>query len=144
MCRPSSSPQDDGKDAMGILASINLPIWYHKVRAGVDEARLKEMQARAAYARQEDSVIFEVQDAYVNLESLFEQWRLYRDTLIPQAIQSRDSSEAAYETGKLTFLELLDSERFLLTVRYGYAKARSEYWVALARMERALGVRFPG
>jgi outer membrane protein TolC len=137
-------PEDDGKDAMGILASINLPIWHHKVRAGVDEARLKEMQARAAYARQEDSVIFEVQDAYVNVESLSEQWRLYEDTLMPQAMQSRDSSEAAYETGKLTFLELLDSERFLLAVRYGYAKVKSEYWIALARMERALGVRFPG
>jgi len=123
---------------------INLPIWPHKVRAGVDEARLREMQARAAYARQEDSVLFEVQDAYINLESLREQWRLYQDTLIPQAEQSRDSSEAAYKTGKLTFLELLDSERFLLNVRYGYAKVKSEYLTALAGMERALGVRFPG
>jgi outer membrane protein TolC len=137
-------PEDDGKDAVGILASINLPIWPHKIRAGVDEARLKEMQARAAYARQEDSVLFEVQDAYISLESLREQWRLYQDTLIPQAEQSRDSSEAAYKTGKLTFLELLDSERFLLNVRYGYAKVKSEYLTALAGMERALGVRFPG
>ena len=137
-------PEDDGKDAVGILASINLPIWPHKVRAGVDEARLMEMRARAAYARQEDLVIYEVQDAYVNLESLVEQWRLYRDLLVPQAKQSLESSEAAYKTGKLTFLELLDSERFLLNVRYGYAKVRSEYLIALARMERALGVRFPG
>jgi outer membrane protein TolC len=136
-------PEDDGKDSIGILASINLPIWYHKVRAGVDEARLKEMQARAAYARQQDSVLFEVQDAYIRLESLTEQWRLYEETLIPQAEQSRDSSEAAYKTGRLTFLELLDSERFLLNVRYGYAKVKSEYLEALAGMERALGVRFP-
>jgi outer membrane protein TolC len=137
-------PEDDGKDAVGILASINLPIWHQKVRAGVEEARQKEIQARAAYAREEDRVIYEVQDAYVNLESLLEQWRLYQDTLVPQAKQSRDSSEAAYETGKLTFLELLDSERVLLNVRYGYAKVRSEYLIALARMERALGVPFPG
>ena len=137
-------PEDDGKDAVGILASINLPIWPHKIRAGVDEARLREMQARAAYARQEDRVLFEVQDAYINLESLREQRRLYQDTLIPQAEQSRDSSEAAYKTGKITFLELLDSERFLLNVRYGYAKVKSEYLTALAGMERALGVRFPG
>jgi len=136
-------PEDDGKDAVGILASINLPIWPYKVRAGVDEARLREMEARAAYARQEDLVIYEVQDAYVNLESLLEQWRLYRDILLSQAKQSLESSEAAYKTGKLTFLELLDSERFLLNVRYGYAKVRSEYLIALARMERALGVRFP-
>ncbi len=136
-------PEDDGKDAIGVLASINLPIWVHKVRAAVDEARLKEMEARAAYARQEDRVLFEVQDAYLQLESLLEQWRLYEDTLIPQAEQARDSSEAAYRTGKITFLELLDSERFLLGVRYGYAKVKSEYLTALAGMERALGLKFP-
>ena len=54
-----------------------------------------------------------------------------------------ESSEAAYETGQLTFLELLDSARFLLNVRYGYAKIKSDYLVAQADMERALGTRFP-
>ncbi len=136
-------PEDNGKDAIGVLASINLPIWYHKLRAGVDEARLEEYRARAAYARQEDSVLYEVQDAYINLESLREQLDLYRHALIPQAEQSMESSEAAYETGKLTFLELLDSERFLLNVRYGYAKIKSDYLGAHADMERALGTRFP-
>ena len=98
---------------------------------------------RAAYARQEDSVLFELQDAYITLESLREQLDLYRHALIPQAEQSMESSEAAYETGKLTFLELLDSERFLLNVRYGYAKIKSDYLIAQADMERALGTRFP-
>ncbi len=138
-----SPPEDDGKDAIGILASINLPIWFHKLRAGVDEARLKEYRARAAYARQEDRVLFEIQDAYISLESLQEQFDLYRNALMPQAEQSLESSEAAYKTGKLTFLELLDSERFLLNVRYGYAKIKSDYLIAQAEMERALGTRFP-
>jgi len=138
-----SPPEDNGKDAIGVLASINLPIWHHKLRAGVDEARLEEYRARAAYARQEDSVLFEVQDAYISLESLRDQLDLYRHALIPQAEQSVESSEAAYETGELTFLELLDSERFLLNVRYGYAKIKSDYLVAQADMERALGTRFP-
>jgi outer membrane protein TolC len=136
-------PEDDGKDAIGILASINLPIWRHKLRAGVDQARLEEYRARAAYARQEDRVLFELQDAYINLESFREQLDLYRHALLPQAEQSLESSEAAYKTGKLTFLELLDSERFLLNVRYGYAKIKSDYLIAQADMERALGTRFP-
>jgi outer membrane protein TolC len=136
-------PEDNGKDAIGVVASINLPIWYNKLRAGVDEARLEEVRARAAYARQEDSVLFELQDAYISLESLREQLELYRHALIPQAEQSLESSEAAYETGKLSFLELLDSERFFLNVRYGYAKIKSDYLIAQADMERALGTPFP-
>ena len=39
-------PEDNGKDAIGVLASINLPIWYHKLRAGVDQARLEEYRAQ--------------------------------------------------------------------------------------------------
>jgi outer membrane protein TolC len=136
-------PEDNGKDAIGVVASINLPIWYNKLRAGVDEARLKEYRARAAYARQEDRVLFELQDAYITLESLRQQLDLYRHALIPQAEQSLESSEAAYETGKLSFLELLDSERFFLNVRYGYAKVKSDYLIAQADMERALGTPFP-
>jgi len=136
-------PADNGKDAIGIVASINLPIWHNRLRAGVDAARLEEVRARAAYARQEDGVLFELQDAYITLESLREQLNLYRHALIPQAEQSLESSEAAYETGKLTFLELLDSERFFLNVRYGYAKIKSDYLIAQAGMERALGTPFP-
>lgn len=136
-------PQDNGQDAVGILAGINVPIWYHKLGAGVDEAVQKEYRAKAAYAREEDNMLFELQDAYITLESLGDQLGLYQHALIPQARQSLESSEAAYETGKISFLELLDSERFLLNVRYGHAKIKSDYLTAQARMERALGARFP-
>jgi cobalt-zinc-cadmium efflux system outer membrane protein len=136
-------PQDNGQDAIGILASINLPIWYHKLGAGVAEAALKEYGAKAAYAGQEDNVLFELQDAYITLDSLGDQLALYQHALIPQARQSLESSESAYETGKISFLELLDSERFLLNVRYGYAKIKADYLTAQARMERALGEKFP-
>jgi hypothetical protein len=37
----------------------------------------------------------------------------------------------------------LDSERFLLNVRYGYARIKSDYLIAQSDMERALGTRFP-
>jgi outer membrane protein TolC len=77
------------------------------------------------------------------MESLGDQLNLYQHALIPQARQSLESSEAAYETGKISFLELLDSERFLLNVRYGYVKIKTDYLTAQARMERALGAPFP-
>lgn len=139
----SSPPEDNGQDAAGVLASINLPIWFPRLKAGVDEARLKEYEARAAYARQEDRVLSELQDAYIRLTSLREQLDLYRHALIPQADQALQSSEAAYGTGKVTFLELLDSERFLLSARYGFARIKSDYLTALAQMERALAAPFP-
>ena len=46
---------------------------------------------------------------------------LFNNTLIPQAQQSLQSAEAAYSTGGLGVLDLLDSERVLLEVRLGLA-----------------------
>ena len=50
------------------------------------------------------------------------------------------SSEAAYSTGEVGVLDLLDSERVLLNVRLSLAKFDSDYMKALAEMERAAGV----
>jgi len=136
-------PQGNGQDAYGFLAGINLPVWYPKFRAGVEEARLKEYQAKKDYYQEENRLIHEIQDAYIRLDSIHDQLDLYQTALIPQAMQSRDASEAAYKPGTTTLLELLDSERYLLNVRYGHEKIKSDYLTALAGMERALGIRFP-
>ena len=53
------------------------------------------------------------------------------------------SAEAAYSTGQLGVLDLLDSERVLLEVRLGLAQLNTDYFKALAEMERAVGTAFP-
>ena len=68
---------------------------------------------------------------------------LFANTLIPQAEQALRSSEAAYSTGTIGVLELLDSERVLLDSRLGLAQLDSDYRKSLAEMERAIGARFP-
>ena len=72
------------------------------------------------------------------------QIELFENALIPQAEQALRSSEAAYSTGMLGVLDLLDSERMLLDVRLGLAQLRSDYLKSLAEMERAIGVAFAG
>ncbi len=45
-------PSDDGKDALAVMASINLPIWYDKLAAGVREARFRQQAANLARSQQ--------------------------------------------------------------------------------------------
>lgn len=68
---------------------------------------------------------------------------LFNTTLVPQTQQSLQSAEAAYSTGGLGVLDLLDSERVLLEVRLGLAQFTTDYMKSLADMERALGSPFP-
>ena len=58
-----------------------------------------------------------MRDQIVRLQTLADQIRLFRDVLLPQAREAQRSTEAAYETGQVGMLDLLDSERVLLEVR---------------------------
>ena len=84
---------------------------------------------------------FEIQ--VFRIETLEEQIRLFESVLIPQAEEVLRATEAAYETGQLGVLDLLDSERVLLNVRIVNARYSSDLLNALAHLERAIGTRFP-
>lgn len=141
---PAVRPPDDGKDAYNVVAKINIPLWYGKLNAGVEEARLDLKSSRKGYENVENRILFEIQDLFVKLQSVMEMLNLYKTTLIPQADQSLRSAESAYQTGELSFLDLLDSERVLFKVKLGYERLKADYFKNLAGMERALGTKFPG
>ena len=67
----------------------------------------------------------------------------FRRALIPQSEDVLRATEAAYETGQVGVLLLLDSERVLLNVRLVHARYYADILVALAELERALGAKFP-
>jgi outer membrane protein TolC len=79
----------------------------------------------------------------IRAETLREQIRLFERALIPQSEEALRSTEAAYETAQLGVLDLLDSERVLLGVRLMHARYRADLLIALAKLERAIGTRFP-
>jgi hypothetical protein len=58
---------------------------------------------------------------------------------LPQAEQAFKASEIGYLTGKVDFLNLLESERMVLMVKIGYFKAISNLSKSLARLERIVG-----
>jgi outer membrane protein TolC len=64
---------------------------------------------------------------------------LYRYSLLPQAEQTFKASEIGYLTGKVDFLDLLDSERMVLLVKIGYFKTIADLGKSLARLERVIG-----
>jgi outer membrane protein TolC len=55
-----------------------------------------------------------------------DQLELYRDSLLPYAEQSLESTRSGFESGRATFLDILDSQRALLNLRLGEVMARDE------------------
>ena len=118
---------------------IDIPVWQSKYRAGIREAERLTASSRAALKASRQQAGLDVQQAYFNVKSARAALDLYRNTLIPQAQSRFDASEASYRGGTVSFLDLLDSQRFLLNARVMAAMAESNLGMQIARLERALG-----
>ena len=136
-------PPGNGKNIYSVTVGVNLPIFRRKYDAGVLEATERFLASKAGYRRQVNQAEVTIRSATFRLESIRRQISLFENALLPQAGQALRSSEAAYSTGSLSVLELLDSERVLLDVRLGLAQMRGDYMKALAETERATGAAFP-
>ncbi len=133
----------NGKNVYSINLSVSLPVHRSKYDAGVAEATEAKLASTHGYQQTVNAVESSIREVGFHIGTLREQIRLINTTLMPQAQQSLQSAEAAYSTGSLGVLDLLDSERVLLEVRLGLAQFITDYMKSLAEMERAIGSPFP-
>jgi len=136
-------PPDNGKNIYNFSISLNLPLSRRKYDAGVLQATEELLAAREGYRDTVNETERSIRSVEFRIRTIQEQLSLFESTLLPQAEQSLRSAEAAYTTGQLGVLDLLDGERVLLDVQLGLAQLDSDYMKSLAEMERAIGAPFP-
>jgi outer membrane protein TolC len=122
---------------------VELPFWNAKNRAGVREAERMRASGLAAREDAERQNAFDVQDAAFQLQTARRSLALYRTELIPQAAARLSASEAGYRTGKVDFMDLLESERFLLDAKVMAVMTEGAAGMQAARLERATGAAWP-
>jgi outer membrane protein TolC len=135
-------PDQNGKNIFSITVGANIPLSRGRYDAAVAEAAEDKIAAREGYRSIVNSIEASVRSVGFRIETLERRISLFENTLLPQAEQALRSTEAAYSTGTLGVLDLLDSERVLLEVRLGLAELDSNYMKSLAEMERAIGAPF--
>ncbi len=134
---------DAGKDAFGVMLSVNLPLFRSRNRAEVQEAMARVEESRYARQRIRDAVEAEVAEAYGRLNHSGRALDVYEQGLIVQAESSVLATLAAYQTGQMDFLDLLDAERMVLRTRLGYVAETANYRKFLNQLERAAGGSLP-
>ena len=130
-------------DMLMATVSLDLPVWRSTTRAGVREAEQLVTASRAARDAAAQQVSFDVQAAWFKLQTARRTLELYRKTLLPQAEERFQASTASYRTGQADFLDVLESERFLLGARTMAAMAEGAVGMQWARLERAVGTDLP-
>lgn len=139
----AAPPPDNGKNAWTVSVGVSLPIRRDKLKAAVRQAGEELAAQQESRATLVNDLEFDVRDQVIRLQTLADQIRLFENVLLPQAREAQRSTEAAYQTGQVGVLDLLDGERVLLEVRLASERQRADYLVALAELERAIGTRFP-
>jgi outer membrane protein TolC len=130
-------------DFWSTMLDISIPIapWTSsKVVSKVDENELNVKKAEEEYSNMKNMTLFEVQDALVKVQTNKNIVLLYKNTTIPQAEQTLQSTIAAYQTGKTEFLMLIDAYRMLLMTRLDYYMAVMNYMASQAQLEQAVGL----
>ena len=140
-------PTDDiAKDRYAGMMNITIPFspWTigrrdHEVEETLAENRAAKANRDAIKAM----TLRELAESQAKVEAARRSVRLFRDGLLSQAELSFRAAMAAYQSGRVEFISLLEAQRTLREARMGYFKASVTLMQNLADLERAVGKELP-
>jgi len=122
------------------MVGVTIPFWFFEKQAfGVKEMKADLNMLKAEYKGKENSVLFDVTEAYARAASAKKLIELYEASFIPQAESAFNAASKSYETQGADFLSALDSRRMLLSFKIDYYKTILDFRMALADLERVVG-----
>ena len=125
------------------MVGVSIPFapWtLSKSSAKVQEAAAEEEMNQAAFDATQNMVNARIQEAYSNVRSLESKVTSFTSTILPETEQALQATLADYQTGRTSFLMLLDTYRMSQEVRMEAAMARMNYERAIALLEQQVGV----
>jgi outer membrane protein TolC len=129
---------DSGKDPVIAMASVNLPIWFHKNSARIREAELNRLGLELEQRDTGAKLLADLQLALYAWHDAVRQARLYHESLIPKADQSLQVTLQEFETGSATFDDVISAQRALLEFELQYETAQTKQAKQVARIEQLI------
>ena len=117
---------------------INLPVRLTRRAAAVAEAQARLAELQAQLARQQDQAGFEVQQAYEQWRESLRSVRLFEKEVLPAARLSVKSAQSGYQTGDVSLLVLLETQRNLADLQDQYYQSTAEFFRRRTVLQRAL------
>ena len=130
---------DGGPDVWDGFLGVSIPLWAWKQQGQIAQAKSFMDQKRNSLSTQKNETILAVREAYAGVQSAWHIVNNLKTVIIPQAEQTVNVSETAYENDKIDFLSLMSYWRILLNYRIDLQRAIAQYTIAMADLERAVG-----
>ncbi len=137
----SSIPGNDmsWKNPVMTMLMINLPMWRGKYRAAVQEARARYSSVVKERDNRKNVLVSNMKTAIYNYRDSVRKIELYRDSLIPKAMQALNVTQIAFESGEMGFLDLIDAQRTFLEFELANEKALTDRAKHFATIEQLIG-----
>jgi outer membrane protein TolC len=130
---------DNGKDAVGVMMSLNIPLWRGKYSAAVREARMNRLAKQRERADATNKLKSQLMMALYQFRDAERKMDLYGDALIPKAAESLKVAEQSFRAGDGSFLDLIDTQRTYLEFELAHERALADREQSLARIEMLVG-----
>lgn len=123
-------------------ADVRIPLYsFRKQKPAVAEQALQLQQARATLQATGQSLQYQIRNDYTLAEAASRLANLYKETVIPQAGLTLESSLTSYETGRADFLSVLTNSLAILEYEMNYYEQLQNLYLAMSRLEELTGKR---
>jgi outer membrane protein TolC len=122
-----------------VAVRMNLPVRKARRYGAIAEAEARLSQRRAALDRQRDQVSLQVEEAHAQVRESERVVWLYEKEVLPAARNNVKAAQAAYTTGRIPFLSLIEAQRNVVNLQDRYYEAIADYFRRRAALERAVG-----
>jgi outer membrane protein len=130
----------EDKDAWNVNAYARWTFWqWGKKRQLVGEKKTKLIQAEDAIVEVEDGISLEVKGAYLRLREARDKIGV-AEVAVEQAEENFRINAERFKEQVATTTEVLDAQTLLTQAQSNYFNALSDYNIARARLDRAMGV----
>jgi len=133
------SPSDGGVDPWSVTLAISLPLWEGNTRSEIREAYAMRRSAEASYQDRVLQLKAELSEAVARRNEAKLRMARYDERLLPLANQALENTQAGYTSGRLSILDLIDSERSVLDLQLNYWRAVADYNQSLSKIRALVG-----
>ncbi|MCK5172847.1 MAG: TolC family protein, partial [Planctomycetes bacterium] len=139
----SGNPNDEGKDPVVAMLSINLPLWREKYDAAVRQARARYHAARRDKTQKANDLSSQLKLTLYHFRDAERKLSLYSNALLPKAQESLKVTESQFRAGRGTFTDLIDAQRILLEFALARERALADRAQNLAKLEMLTASQIP-
>lgn len=121
---------DSGQDPWAIMVGMSLPVWNKSNNALACQAAFERDAISAQISETELQLLAAGRSTIAQLQDFQSRIERFDTQLLPLARQVQETIRSSYESGNASILDLIDSERTLLSLETDYWRAAADAWQA--------------